>query len=644
MPGSATNPYYVMEKTGRILRLPADTNSTSTTLFLDLRNVVSSAGEGGIYNMVFHPQYPKKPYVYVSHMVDEGGFLTRISRFTTLDGMTASDEKILFNLPLNPSPIGQGSIHLAGTMAFGPDGYLYMSVGDNKRTTAVGVANQLYGSIIRINVDVDESLTYAIPDKNPYQNEVFAYGFRNPWRISFDRATGDLWAGDVGEECFEEINRVELGRNYGWPNWEGDICGPGGCKGDNTLPVYKYHTAKTCGPGNSVTGGYVYRGQKNPKLVGKYIYGDYQTGLVWAYDIKNGFNEDLFVDGRGSGIAAFGEDNSGELYHIDIVQGRISRLDPGVNTTVAGGPAQNLADTQCFKQLANTLEPSEGVIGYDIAQPFWSDGAVKERFLSLPAATTFNIDAAGDWELPLGGVLIKNFKWLGKNIETRFVVRYNNGAYGAYTYEWTSENAAVLVPSTGKDTILEGGTAWRYPSRNECFQCHTTRAGYILGPETRQMNIDHYFPTTKRIANQFKTLDALGMLSGTRTAIAPFPAVDDMSKSLNSRALAYLHVNCASCHRGTGGAQSIWDARITTSLANKGLCGVTPIKTVTNSPSKEHYINPGDHLTSSIWWRVQHRGQDQMPPLVSTIADSLGTNLLANWIDGLSLIDCQSGL
>jgi len=638
MPGDAGNPYYVVQKGGLILRLPANLNASNASVFLDLRNVVETGGEGGALSMAFHPDYPSQPYVYVAHMVNEGGFLTRISRFTTVDGTTAGNEQVLFNLPQSLSPFGSGSIHNAGTLAFGPDGYLYMTIGDDKRTAEVGSPYQLYGSVIRIDVDGGGASGYAIPAGNAFGNEVYAYGFRNPWRLSFDRATGELWVGDVGEECYEEINLVQGGLNYGWPNWEADQCGPGSCNGENTLPQFQYHTGNSCGLGNAITGGYVYRGSINPELVGKYIYGDYQTGLVWAYDPSTGVNEDLFTSGRASGLAAFGEDNQGELFHIDIVANTVSRIERSGGGNGEGPPAR-LADTGCFAQVNNPLVPAPGVVPYTIAQSFWSDGAEKERFLSLPAGTTFRIDEAGDWELPVGGVLIKNFKWLGQYFETRFLVRYTDGSYGTYTYEWTSTREAVLVAAGGKDTTLSDGQTWRYPSRSECFQCHTTGAGVALGPETRQMNVDNFYPSTGRTANQFTTLDAVGMLSGNLQALEAFPARGDSALPEHEQAMAYIHINCASCHRGADGGQSVWDARFTTPFENKGLCNVAPITPVTGLPD-ERYIKPGDHESSTLWWRMHRRGQGQMPPLASTVIDETGAALLAGWIDALSTGEC----
>lgn len=656
MPGAIDNDYYLLEKDGRIFRLSADFSSGDYATFLDLRDVVGAGDQGGVLSMAFHPDYPEQPYVYVSYLANEGDYSTRISRFTSIDGTSAIDEEILWTLPQNSSPYGLGSIHKGGSLAFGPDGFLYMSVGDDQRTFSAGDPNLQYGTIIRIDVgltadghprhkpaapgsepSIPSPAGYAIPADNPFGNEVYAYGFRNPWRISFDRKTGDLWAGDAGGECFEEINRIQKGGNYGWPNWEADLCGPGGCQGDNTLPVHQYQNAETCGTDNAVTGGYVYRGRLNPGLVGKYIYGDYQTGQVWAYDRANRFNEDVFVEGRARGLAAFGEDNQGELFHIDAVTGVISRIETSARQAQPTALPQRLSQTGCFAELGEQLVPAEGVMRYDIALDAWSDGAEKQRFLSLPEHTSFVIDDDGHWSLPRGAVLIKNFQWQGDNLETRFVVRYLNGAYGTYTYEWTEADDAVLVDAQGKDLALAGGQFWRFPSRDECRQCHTPRAGYVLGLETRQMNIQRQYAATDTVANQLWTFAALDMLSGDIESLPPFPSITDASASLEERVQAYLHVNCASCHRGSGGFQSIWDARFDTAFPDKGLCDAASTTPMTELAA-EHYLRPGDHQNSSIWERINKHDQSHSRPHGRTLVDPQAAELVASWVDALA--DC----
>ncbi|MCR6650261.1 MAG: hypothetical protein NVV73_01600 [Cellvibrionaceae bacterium] len=154
------------------------------------------------------------------------------------------------------------------------------------------------------------------------------------------------------------------------------------------------------------------------------------------------------------------------------------------------------------------------------------------------------------------------------------------------------------------------------------------------------MNITRRYAETGRTANQFQTLLGLGMIKGNTIALPAFPALNNTRASIAERALSYIHVNCSSCHRGAGGSQSIWDARYGTPFADKGLCNTPPITPVTDV-QPEYYVNPGEHQSSSIWWRIHLRGSEQMPPLGSNIVDAAGTALLAEWIDGLTDADCK---
>lgn len=294
-----------------------------------------------------------------------------------------------------------------------------------------------------------------------------------------------------------------------------------------------------------------------------------------------------------------------------------------------------LSATGCFS-TTNPTEVASGVIPFSVAQPFWSDGVLKERYLALPNGTTINIDTNGDWEIPPGAVTIKNFRHQGKLFETRFVVRHTNGSYSAYTYEWNdAQTQATLVPASGKSRSLPG-LNWSYPSRGECFACHTTAANFTLGLETRQLNLDGFYPSTGRTANQLHTLDMVGMLSGNRASMTPFPAIDDTSASITERAQAYLHVNCSNCHRPGGPGGGPMDARFTTAFADKNVCNEAATLGNLGLPNAV-LVAPGDHMSSILWLRMSDRGNPySMPPLASSMADAAGAALLQEWIDGLS--------
>jgi glucose/arabinose dehydrogenase len=324
---------YVVEKTGKV-KILENATTVRATPFLDLvgqLNVgdpLDATGERGLLSIAFHPKYATNNFVY-AYYTTQNGDLT-ISRFTVNPSTKVAGNKLeLLSIP-HPR-----ENHNGGQLQFGPDGFLYIGTGDgggggdldgngqNKQT--------LLGKLLRI--DVDAGTPYAIPDDNPFKTaggaaEVWAYGLRNPWRFSFDRSTGDLWIGDVGQDAIEEVDFTAKGssapRNYGWNTTEGNSCyNASTCsKTGIDLPVHDYTHAQ----GNeSVTGGYVYRGKESPKIAGKYIYADFLTGRIWSLS-KSGANfvNALEMD-TDQNISSFGEGADGELYVVGL-GGTVSRL------------------------------------------------------------------------------------------------------------------------------------------------------------------------------------------------------------------------------------------------------------------------------------------------------------------------------
>ncbi len=300
---------YILEKPGRI-RL-YENGQLAPTPFLDINDRVNDdSNEMGLLGLAFHPQYAQNGYFYVNY-TGKGGD-TFISRFqTTVNGVDPASETILLTIK-QPFPN-----HNGGALAFGPDGYLYIATGDGGfQGDPMGNAQSLealLGKILRI--DVDSASPYAIPADNPFGNEVYHYGLRNPWRISFDKATGDLYIGDVGQGEWEEINHVAAGSrgglNFGWDYYEGNHeYDPQGVTGEYVFPVAEYsHTEGGC----SVTGGYVYRGAM-PELNGIYLYGDYCSGYIWGLMQVNGQWQARLLFEAKVRITSFGQDESGEVY------------------------------------------------------------------------------------------------------------------------------------------------------------------------------------------------------------------------------------------------------------------------------------------------------------------------------------------
>ena len=328
-----TNRVFVVEQSGRIRVFDNNANAASAGIYLDIRNKVAYGGEMGLLGLAFHPKFKENGFFYVNYTKDNPRE-TIVSRFkaSSADASTVEpgSEVILFrfNQPY--------SNHNGGKLQFGPDGYLYVSTGDGGSggdPQNHGQNKQSWlGKILRVDVNSTEKGNYGVPKDNPFvgeaghREEIFAYGLRNPWRFSFDEQ-GRLWVADVGQNKIEEINIVTKGGNYGWRVKE--AAQPFNAK-DNTItdklidPVHEYQHGED---GNSVTGGHVYAGKANPSLQGKYIFGDFGSGRLWAltYGGGNKTTNQLLLNRAGS-IAAFGEDASHELYICDYGEGQILKL------------------------------------------------------------------------------------------------------------------------------------------------------------------------------------------------------------------------------------------------------------------------------------------------------------------------------
>ncbi|WP_242920085.1 PQQ-dependent sugar dehydrogenase [Pontibacter liquoris] len=332
---SEGNQTYAVAQEGIIYSI----SSSGKKPFLNITDRVVSGGERGLLGLAFHPDFRKNGYFYVNYTSGKP-LHTRISRFTAKPGTTQADPASEVVLLTFAQPY---SNHNGGKVAFGPDNYLYIGVGDggsggDPQNNAQD-RTKLLGKILRIDVNTTSgSHKYGIPSDNPYagnrqgfKEEIYAYGMRNPWKLSFDTKTGTLWAGDVGQNEIEEVDIIRKGGNYGWRIMEGTACYEPSKNCDKAgliQPVHEYTHAE----GASITGGYVYRGTKLPALQGSYIYGDYVSGKVWALTVdKNGKatgNKLLLT--AGFPISSFGVDPNGELLVVRYGdKGKIYRLTGG---------------------------------------------------------------------------------------------------------------------------------------------------------------------------------------------------------------------------------------------------------------------------------------------------------------------------
>ena len=673
-----TDRLFVADVEGRIHSFEDCRDAKTANLFLELDSKYDRKNKRTVYRQIlglaFHPEFEQNQYFYI-HIRERlpKPVRSRISRFEVdPDNPLKADpdsELIVLEYP----SIG----HSGGSIKFGPDGYLYITTGDGYGQSdpmATGqFAGDLLSSILRIDVNGTHSVKpYAIPPDNPFVDtrgtlpEIWAFGFRQPWRISFDRKTGDLWVGEVGQDLWESIFLVKRGGNYGWSIKEGfQWFRPERPLGPAPLspPVVSHSHSEA----RSMTGGFVYRGSRLEELYGAYIYADWETGKIWAlrYDGEEvTWHEEL--DDTSLDIAAFGETHGGELYLLTHRTGRIYELmrRPKLREERDRPPFPRLlSETGLFTSVED-LVPAPGLIPYLVNAPLWSDGAAKERFIALPGQSTVEYVTEDRWTFPEGAVLVKTFLLdmeqgnpaSRRRLETRLLT-LQSGPLGrqqwaGYTYLWNDEqtDAELLGKDplrktyTIRDASASGGErdqTWYYPSRTDCMICHNEKAGFVLGLNTWQMNREHNYSTASDSSvtdNQLRALDHIGLFEKPLPkAPAELPRLADPadeSAPIESRARSYLHANCAICHRGGGGGNA--DFRL--------LYGMTLDETQTINMDPMHgglgvdgarIIRPGDPPGSVLYTRMATTGQGRMPHIGSLEVDQIGANLVREWIKRL---------
>ncbi|MEE9494134.1 MAG: PQQ-dependent sugar dehydrogenase [Gammaproteobacteria bacterium] len=635
--------WYVIEQGGTAFWFDATDEATAlTTTYLDFSTIVADRGEGGLLDMVFHPDFANNRQVILSYTVEApaGSTDNMVSHFSRMTEQTNGNA---LDVSSEQTVLTQNQFagnHNGGHIDFGNDGFLYIGLGDgggggdpeeNGQDTST-----LLGSLLRL--DIDASFPYTIPADNPFvggggRPEIYAWGLRNPWRWSFDRVTGDLWLGDVGQNTIEEINIIKKGGNYGWDCFEGnEVFETLACPASSelTAPVASYNHSE----GISVTGGYVYRGNAIPGLQGVYLFSDFGTGTLWGlFPAGNGqYSRQVLLDSN-LRVVSFAEANNGELFVLDF-RGAIYRIEADVasGSVTSGGPAAKLSATGCV---------DAAMIPYGVNAPFWSDGAAKERFLALPEQTKISEITAADFELPIGAVTLKHFRLAGQLIETRLYVRHLDGHWGGYSYAWDAAgNDADLVAASGEDRLING-QVWRFPSRTECNACHTAAVGFTIGLEGLQLNGDFSYPLTGLTANQITAWELAGLLETPASNVMTAGFLldpHDTTADTASRVRSYLHSNCANCHRPGGTTQSSMDLRFTTPFAQMNICDQSP-EQGNLGIGQAKIVAPGEPEKSVLLERIRHNDQNRMPPIASNELDTAAIALLTGWIQALT--DCQ---
>ncbi len=662
--------WYVVEQGGVVRVFDNQPAVASARVFIDVSTTIAGAtgGEMGLLGMAFHPDWPTNPRAYLSYTALNGGQLvSRIVEYQTQDGgntLAIGTAKII--LQINQPETN----HNGGNIMFGPDGFLYAGYGDGggggDGHGSIGNGQRLstlLGKMLRIDVNGTTGATpYAIPTGNPYkfssgttanavctndtgawtQNcpEIYAYGFRNPWRWSFDKSTGELWVGDVGQDAWEEVDKVVLGGNYGWRCYEGNhtysnylannTCGPNAAAAIKPIAEYDHSH------GNAITGGYVYRGSAIPALNGRYVFSDSGSGQLWniARDTTPTLDMGSGLD-SGSNTVSFAQDPSGELYLVNIA-GTLHRLVAGTGSGRVI-PSQ-LSATGCVS-TSDATQPASGLIAYAPNAAFWSDGAAKARWLALPDGQNITVNTDRDFDFPNGTVLVKNFKLNSRLIETRLFMRHNDGNWAGYTYEWNPAGTDATRVIGGKTESIEG-QVWNFPSEAQCLLCHTAAAGRSLGLSIPQLNGSLLYAQTGRTANQLTTLNTLQMLSPQLaqpvSQLAAMPDPYGSAGTLDQRARAYLDTNCSQCHRPGGPTSVDMDLRYSTALADTHACDVVATNAFGITDARRIAIGSNAAARSLIVVRPGLTDANSMPPLQPRVVDAAGVALLTQWVNSLA--------
>ncbi len=513
---------------------------------------VLHTSDGIQYSLCTHPDFLKNGRIYLGgdrkSKTPSGKECTVIE--LTLDvtngfALVEGSERLILSWDSNG--------HNGAAIGFGHDRMLYITSGDGTSDSDTNVTGQkmdlLLAKVLRIDVDhPDKGKTYSVPKDNPFvgkkgmRPETWAFGLRNPWRLSVDPLTGDIWVGNNGQDLWEQIYRVRKGDNYGWSVYEGSHpfylqrqLGPA----PHVKPTFEHPHSEA----RSMTGGVVYTAKAFQDLHGAYIYGDHSTGKIWAGKMdgdKVAWHRE--IADTTLQIVGFGHDSSGDMLVVDYRK-------PTTLYALRRSPAEKSPRQQFPRRLSRTglFESVRGhkihpaLVPYSVNAPLWSDGARKQRFIAIAveedetgARSVSKVNtgnATRGWSFSDGTVLVKSFglnvvglrdgdtvsqeRW----VETRLLHR-EQGEWVGYSYRWNDEQTeAVLVESVGKDRVFsvlgEDGAVrkqtWHYPSRSECMVCHSRAAEYVLGLSTVQMNRDHVHGGMA--VNQLSLLAELGVTS-----------------------------------------------------------------------------------------------------------------------------------
>ena len=652
---------FVAEQAGKIFSFANQNETAKTDLFIDLK--AADAQALNAYGLVFHPKWRANGQVFITY---------------TVGGDEANGTKVVcFNLK-KTKPGGAPALdpesgrvilrwrrggHNGGCLKFGPDGMLYIATGDASAPSPPDGLNtgqdnsDLLSSILRIDVNGEPAAKgkpYRVPPDNPFvgkknvRPEIWSFGFRQPWKMSFD-ARGRLWVGEVGWELWETIHLVTRGSNHGWSAVESTQPikpGTASALSPITAPVASHPHSEAA----SMTGGFVYGGKLLPALRGAYVYGDYETGKIWAlwHDGRKVTRHEEIAD-TPHRIVSFGLDENGELFYLHYNEaGSLHRLVPNPRAAQPNTFPRQLSGTGLFADTA-AQKAAPGVYEYRIAEPMWQDGAIARRFIALPGNSKIQTDATRNGagritgatvKWPADAVLARTVSLPGakpKPVETQ-MLHFDGEQWQGYSYHWNEAGTdAELVGAPGAEVEVpargwKGGARFRIHSRAECGRCHNSWSEYSLSFQPLQLTAFVGFKNqpARETALALGLTDADFFDRNEHGRLATSRA----GGSLDKRARSWLHANCAHCHRRHGGGAAPLEVNFDRSLSDAALLHVKPTRGDFGIRDAR-IIVPGEPLRSVLPYRVAAIGSGHMPLIGAREVDEKGLRLLWDWIAAL---------
>lgn len=656
---AGTDRWIVCEVGGRIHSFSKSPDRQGQ-LAINMRDAVPQSNQ--VFGITFHPDYPTQPWCYIAFKARNNQLDgTRLSRFevtnTALPIIDPTTETILARW--------NSEGHSGGSLHFGPDGYLYVSIGDgqnpnppDKRDTGQDLSD-LEASILRIDVDHPTGrLPYGIPSDNPFvgqsnvRGEIWAFGLRNPWKMAFDPVSETLWTGDVGWEMMEMVYRIDRGANYGWSVKEGSqIVKENGARADVpiTPPIVEHSHLEA----RSITGGYFWYSDRLPELRASYLYGDWMTGKIWG--VRHDGNEVTWqqeLADTSLRVICFALDDDGEVLVVGY-DGGVYRLVRNDQPAASESFPRRLSETGLFAATADQV-PAAGVFEYEINAHHWADYTTSRQWIAVPGQASLGVYDVSDWKtgqvadnfrFPHDTVLAKTVTYRTdpadvnstRKLETQLLHRHRDD-WNAYNYVWNDDqtdaelqgNVASQRELKVKDAGQPNGfrtQTWHHASRDECLLCHIWSANTIHGFKPDQLAR----PDPLGGGNQIDRFVELGILDEELPEISPVVSPSDASASLEARARSYLDVNCAHCHRRGGGGTAPFVLNRHVPLDQLQIVDAPPSQG-TFDLMDARVVAAGDPNRSVLMYRLVKSGRGHMPQFGPSLIDEDGVRLISHWI------------